>query len=354
MNLDQLRERIDEIDAKLLELLNQRMEVVHEVGALKRTSKTVIYRPEREKFIIDRLYKLNKGGLTRAAIEAIFLEIFSVSRHFELPERVAYLGPEGSFTHQAAESRFGAVSEYVALNNIKQIFDSVETERVRFGVVPIENNQEGSVAETIDQLCERDIKIVAEVPMSIHFTLSGLEDRLEKIHTIYSKDIAFRQCKNFLENYFGDRVNLVEVASTSKAAKLASEEEGAAAICSHIAAKLYNLPVLFENIEDSKSNRTRFFIISKNIVNQKSDNDKTTILAKIKDEPGGLVEFLNDFKREKINLCKLESRPARIKASFKYFFLIDFEGHYTDLNAQRIFEKYGERITFLGSYVRMV
>ena len=353
MRLDDLRDKIDTIDNQMLELLNERMEVVKQVGDLKRASNAIIYRPEREKAIIDRLEDMNKGLLTRAAIEAIFLEVFAVSRNMELPERIAYLGPEGSFTHQAAESRFGATSEYVSLRTIKSVFESVDTERVRFGVVPIENNQEGSVNETIDLLGELDVKIVAEIPMPIHFTFASKEDRIEKIEKIYSKDIAFRQCRKFILDYFGEDIPLVEVASTSKAANLALEHDGTAAICSHIAAKLYGLPVLFENIEDSRSNHTRFLIISKHFNNQKGIMDKTSILLKTTDKPGALASFLKEFEDAGINLTKLESRPAREGESFKYWFLVDFDGHYQDDNVQQIFKHHQDSIRFLGSYVKL-
>jgi chorismate mutase/prephenate dehydratase len=355
MDLNELRTKIDFIDDQIVELLNQRMDVVLQVGSVKRSSGTTIYRPEREKSIVDRLEAkiVGKGYLNRQAIEAIYLEIFAISRNLELPERIAYLGPEGSFTHQAAESRFGALSDYISLKTIKSVFESVETGRVRFGVVPIENNQEGSVNETIDSLCEKNVKIVAEIPMSIHFTFASLQDHLPNINTIYSKDIAFRQCKKFIEEYFGEDVKLIEVTSTSKAAQLAAENPHSAAICSPIAAKLLRLPVLFENIEDSHNNTTRFLILSKDFINQPSSSDKTSILVRIPDKPGGLVNFLNEFKDRDINLTKIDSRPARIRDNFKYWFLIDFDGHFQDDNAQEILKKHSDIITFLGSYVKM-
>ncbi|MCS6832336.1 MAG: prephenate dehydratase [Flammeovirgaceae bacterium] len=355
MELHELRSKIDAIDDQIIELLVQRMEVVQQVGKLKRTTGSTIYRPEREKSIVDRLEAkvAGRGNLNRQAIEAIYLEIFAISRNLELPERIAFLGPEGSFTHQAAESRFGALSEYISLTTIRSVFESVETGRVRFGVVPIENNQEGSVAETIDSLCEKNVKIVAEVPMSIHFTFASLQDRMQHINVIYSKDIAFRQCKNFIEEYFGDKVKLIEVTSTSKAAQLAAENPQSAAICSPIAAKLFRLPVLFENIEDSHHNTTRFLILAKDYINQPSKQDKTSILVRIPDKPGALVNFLREFKDRDINLTKIDSRPARIRDNFKYWFLIDFDGHFQDANVQEIFQKHSDIITFLGSYVKM-
>jgi chorismate mutase/prephenate dehydratase len=353
LDLSKLREQIDGIDEHLLDLLNQRMNVVKQVGLLKQHQKSAIYRPEREQSIVNRLGQLSNGHLNRQAIEAIFLEIFAISRNLELPEKIGFLGPIGSFTHQAAESRFGSLSDYVPLESIKGVFDSVETERVRYGVVPIENNQEGSVNEAIEQLCERNVNIVAEMPMAIHFAFASNEEKIGNINRIFSKDIAFGQCKRFLDDFFGNKVIRESVTSTSKAAELAANTPGSAALCSTVSAKLYNLPILFQNVEDSAQNHTRFLILSKQFLNQPSGNDKTTILAKIPDEPGGLAKFLNDFQAEGINLCKIDSRPAKIGGRFKYWFLIEFDGHFNDPNAQRVLGKHADAITLLGSYVKL-
>lgn len=354
MDLNQLRQQIDDLDAQLLRLLNERMNVVKKVGELKRANKAIIYRPEREKYIIDRLAGLNNGLLNRAAIEAIFLEIFAVARNIELPERIAFLGPEGSFTHQAAESRFGAMSEYISLPSIRSVFESVDTERVRFGVVPIENNKEGIVFETIDLLFDLDLKIVAELPMAIHHTFVTKAEKLSDITRIYSKDIAFRQCAKFLGEYFENQpVELVPVESTSKAARIAAGEPHAAAICSHIAAKLFEVPVLFNNIEDSDSNRTRFLIISKDFKNERSSNDKTTIVANLDDKPGSLARFLQLFDEKSINLTKIESRPLREGEQFRSWFYIDFEGHIDDPGVQEIMESYRGQVRWAGSYTKL-
>lgn len=352
MNLESLRNGIDEIDDELIALLNKRMTYVKSIGELKKEKNEIIYRPEREKAILERLYK-REGLLTKNAIEAIFMEIFAVSRNLELPEKIAYLGPLGSFTHQAAESRFGAMSEYLSFGSIKSVFQAVDTGKTRFGVVPIENNQEGIVSETLDLLDKLDLKIVAEVPMSIHFSFASTSEEIKNVKKIYSKDIAFRQCKTFIEDMFGDDITLVAVESTSKAAKLAASEEGAAAICSHIAAHSYHVPILFENIEDSEDNQTRFIIIAKNAMNAKGEDDKTTILAKLSHQPGSLVNFLQEFHNANINLTKIESRPAKKRKSFKYWFLIDFEGHYQDKAVKAILEKYKDNIKLLGSYPKL-
>ncbi len=352
--LEELRNRIDAIDNKLIEVLNERMAVVKEVGALKKNSNTAIYRPEREKSIIDRLHKNHKGHLTRAAIEAIFLEIFALSRNFELPELVAYLGPEGSFTHQAAESRFGAMSKYLALGSIQSVFEAIDTGRARFGVVPLENNQAGVVSETIDFLDSMDLRITAEVPLPIHFAFATKCESLDQVKRVYSKDIGFRQCKKFLnESFNGAKVEFIPVNSTSKAAKIALEEKGSAALCSHIAARTHKVPILFDNVEDSTNNFTRFLIISKDIENQQSDNDKTSLLAKTTDEPGSLMMLLQDFYSAGINLTKLESRPAKKGKTFKYYFYIDIDGHVKDASVAKVIQKHKKVIKWLGSYVKM-
>ncbi|MEM6845194.1 MAG: prephenate dehydratase [Bacteroidota bacterium] len=355
--LTKYRQRIDQLDDQLLMLLNERMEVVKQVGEFKRSTNSIIYRPEREKAILDRLKQQNEGLLPVAAIDAIFLEIFAVSRNIELPQRIAYLGPSGSFTHQAAESRFGAMSEYLPVSSIRAVFKSVAAEVTRFGVIPVENNQQGLVPETADCLDEYNVHIVAELPMDVHFAFVSQADHLSKVRKIYSKDIAFRQCRKFIDEVVNDStVELIPVESTSKAARLAFHEPDSAAICSRIAAQEYQVPILFENVETSGDNQTRFFIISKSFTNQPSGADKTSVLVKLphSDEPGILADFLQAFNKEGINLTKIESRPAKRGKTFTYQFFIDFEGHWQDDNIQHIVKQYGQEMKWLGSYVRLI
>ncbi len=347
--LQELRDKLDSIDDELLKLINKRMEIVHQVGELKAQSGGAIYRPEREKAIIDRLESLNSGRLNRNAIEALFLEIFAISRNFELPENIAYLGPEGSFTHQAAEGRFGAMSSYLPIGSIKGVFREVSSKKAKFGVIPIENSSNGIVSDTISCLSNYDLKIIAEVVLNIHHTLATTCDKVSDIKRIYSKDIAFDQCSRFLENVGLDEVEHIPVESTTKAAKLALNEKGSAAICSHVGAKIYNLPILFENIEDKDNNKTRFFIIS-DFENGKSGNDKTSILVNLPNRQGVLVDFLTDFDKAGIDLTKIKSH---IVEGVSIFF-IDFNGHKDDDNVKTIFDKHSESIKFLGSYVKEV
>ena len=354
--LDDCRIKIDEIDNKLLDLLNERMQVVERVGEIKHDSGGAIYRPEREKAIIERLSvksKADGGLLNKEAIEAIFLELFAVSRNLELPERIAYLGPEGSFTHQAAESRFGAMSDYMPLSSIYSVFKTLEAKRAKFGVVPIENSRDGIVGETLDLLAKSSVKIVAELYMPIHMSFATKEKELQDIKKIYSKDKGFGQCREFLNEHGLSEAELIPVESTAKAAILAKEEPNSAAICSHIAAKLYNVPILFNDVEDDIGSSTRFVILS-DFKNGMSDKDKTSIFVQLKDavKAGSLVHFLQDFDMADINMSKIESRPSKDKEGFGYWFFIDFYGHIDEQRIQNVLKKHDGEITWLGSYVK--
>jgi len=350
VELKKLRDTLDSIDDEVLKLLNKRMETVHQVGVVKAQSGGAIYRPEREKAIIERLYAQSldaKGNLNKAAIEALFLEIFAISRNLELPENIAYLGPEGSFTHQAAESRFGAMSAYLPIGSIKGVFREVANGKAKFGVVPIENSSNGIVNDSVTSFRDYDLKIIAEVMVDIHHTLASTVDNVRDIKKIYSKDIAFDQCHKFLADLGLDECELIPVDSTAKAAKLAIEEPNCAAICSHVGAKMYNLPILFENIEDKGDNKTRFLIIS-NFDNGQSGDDKTSVLVQLSNESGSLVKFLNDFDAANINIIKIKSHIVEGKSTF----FIEFNAHRQDEKVNKIFEKYEDEIKFLGSYVR--
>ncbi len=350
VELKKLRDTLDNIDNEVLILLNKRMETVHKVGEVKAQSGGAIYRPEREKAIIDRLThqsKLANGALNKDAIEAIFLEVFAVSRNLELPEKVAFLGPLGTYTHQLAESKFGAMSEYVAMNSIKGVFSEVSANRAKFGVVPIENSSNGMVNDTLMALNEYNLKIVSNNPMAIHHAFATSCEHISDIKKIYSKDIVFGQCRDFLSEYKLDNIELIPVNSTAKAAQIALKEEGSAVICSHIAAKLYSLPILFENIEDDARNKTDFIIVS-NFDNGNSGNDNTSILVKLSKESGSLVKFLEEFNIKDINLTKIESHIIKQEL----IFYIEFNGHRNDDKVSEIFLKYKKEIKFLGSYIR--
>jgi len=347
MTLEELRVKIDSIDDTLLKLYNERMELVHQVGELKNTTGAPIYRPEREQEILNRLKKQNNGKLTEAAIDALFLEMFAVARNLELSEAVAYLGPEASFTHQAAEGKFGAMSSYLPISSIQGVFREVSKGTAKFGVIPIENSSNGIVSDTINCLDQYDLKIIAEVMIDVHLAFASINDDIKKITKIYSKDIAFGQCRKFLEDLGLDEVEQIPVESTAKAAKLALKDETAAALCPAVAAKLNNLPIRFNNVEDSSNNRTRFFIIS-DFENAVSGNDKTSLLVRLANTPGSLVDFLNDFEEAEINLTKIKSHIVGGES----LFFIEFSGHQEDARVKDVLKKHQNEIKVLGSYVK--
>jgi len=351
LDLLKLREEIDKIDNELIRLLNKRMEIVKKVGELKNTTNAPIYRPEREKEIIERLTEISKkenGILTKEDIEAIFLEIFAISRALERKERIAFLGPVGTYTHQAAESRFGANAKYLPVMNIEGVFKAVDSKEAKYGVVPIENNTEGVVGITLDSLKKYNVKIVAEICMEIHHSFASLSEDISKIKRVYSHPQGYNQCLGFLETYGLLDAEFIPTKSTAEAAKIASKDPEGGAICSKIAAKLYNVPLLFEKIEDNKANRTRFIIISDFKTNP-SGNDKTSVIAKTSHKSGALFELLKKFKEKDINLLKIESRPMK-DDTFNTLFYIDFEGHIDNKEVKEIIEN--EKMIWLGSYLR--
>ncbi|NLC27800.1 MAG: prephenate dehydratase [Campylobacteraceae bacterium] len=349
--IDTHRLVIDKIDNELIALLNKRMQSVKAIGKLKQTDGTSIYRPEREREILDRLKKINEGPLNDEAIEAIFFEIFAVSRNLEMPEKVAFLGPKGSYTHQVAQSRFGSMGNYLSLSSIEAVFRVLANKEAKYGVVPIENNTEGAVGETLDCLDLYDgVKIVAEIYMDIHHSFATKAESVEDIEKIYSHPQGYNQCRKFLEEHQMLEIEFIPTKSTAEAAQKAAIDPNSAAICSHIGAKMYNVPILFGKIEDNLANRTRFLILS-DFRNKPGTRNKTSILAKTDDKPGGLVEFLQSFQEAKVNLTKIESRPAK-ERGFKAIFYLDFEGHIDEDNVQKLLEnnqKY--QIKWLGSYV---
>ena len=351
-NLDVYRKQIDSIDNEILELLNKRMKSVEAIGIAKQTTGTSIYRPEREKEILDRLKDLNDGKLNAKAIDAIFLEVFAVSRNLEMPEKVVFLGPDGSYTHQVAESRFGAMGNYIALNSIEAVFNVLANKEAKYGVVPIENNTEGAVGITLDCLGKFDSLIVSEIYMDIHHSFATTCENLKDIKKIYSHPQGYNQCRKFLEEHMLLDIEFVPTKSTAASAKLATNEPYSASICSHIAAKLYNVPILFDKIEDNLANKTRFFILS-DFKNRPSIQNKTSILAKTQNRPGGLVQFLQSFDNEKVNITKIESRPAK-ESGFEAVFYLDFEGHIDDENVQKVLKANEgiNEIKWLGSYVK--
>ena len=351
MSLDELRKQIDKIDLQLIELLNERARSVIEIGKLKNKTNKPIYAPDREKQVLDKIIKTNKGPLPDRCLTAIWRELMSGSFALEKPLRIGYLGPKGSFSHTAAMLKFGQSVEYEPLADIRGIFDEVSKGHSDLGLVPIENTTGGGVIETLDALVDSDVKICAEVLMAIHHNLLA-NCAIDKIKKIYSKPEVFAQCRNWLSATFKD-AQTIAVASTAKAAQMAAEEAETAAIGSIVAAEIYGLKVICENIEDITNNITRFLVICKED-SKPSGEDKTAISFSTAHKAGALADVLDVFKRYEINLTNIESRPSK-KRQWEYYFFMDFLGHRTEKKIQDAMEearKHCLQLSILGSFPR--
>ena len=349
MSLDELRQRIDQIDNELVKLLNERAQVVIEVGKVKNKTGGAIYAPDREKAVFDKIKKANKGPLPDRTMVAIWRELMSGSFILERPLRIGYLGPMGSFSHNAAMLKFGQSVEYEPLTDIRSIFDEVSKGHCDLGLVPVENTTGGGVIETLDAFVDSDVKVCAEVLMAIHHNLMA-NCPLEKIEKVYSKPEVFAQCRNWLSATFKE-AKTIPVASTARAAQMAAEEGNSAAIGSLIAAELYGLKVVCENIEDITNNITRFFAISKEDAKPTGD-DKTAILFSTSHKAGALADVLDVFKKHKINLTNIESRPSK-KREWEYYFYMDFLGHHSEAFIQKGLDaarKHCLQLSILGSF----
>ena len=351
MSLDDLRKEIDDLDCRLVQLLNERARVVVEIGKLKDETDRPVYSPDREKQVFERIARANKGPLPDKCLRAIWRELMSGSFFLERPLRIGYLGPQGSFSYTAAMLKFGQSVEYEPVTDIASIFKEVSRGHCNLGLAPVENTRGGGVIETLDALIDSDLKICAEILMAIHHNLLA-NCLLEDIEKIYSKPEVFAQCRGWLSSTFKD-AQTIAVASTARAAQMAAKEPKAAAIGSSVAAELYGLSIVCENIEDIANNVTRFLIIGREDA-QPTDEDKTAILFCTAHKAGALADVLDVFKRHGINLTNIESRPSR-KKEWEYYFFMDFLGHRTEERVQAGLEEAGKhcrQLLILGSFPR--
>ncbi|MCD5397375.1 prephenate dehydratase [candidate division NPL-UPA2 bacterium] len=349
MNIKELRQKINKIDTEILQLINERINLALDIGRIKTRKKEEYYVPSREKEVYERLIKKNKGPLPSRSVKAIYREIMSAALSLENPVKVVYLGPKVTFTHQAALEKFGSSVALLPVKSIAEVFMEVEKGRADYGVVPIENSTEGVVNYTLDMFVDSELQICSEISLEIsHYLLS--RDKLEDIERIYSNYQALGQCRNWVESHL-PRAELIEVSATSKGAELAAREKGGAAIASELAAEAYNLRIVGQRIEDSASNVTRFLVIGKTFA-APSGQDKTSLMFSIKDQVGALYAILQPFKKQGINLTKVESRPSRRKA-WDYYFFVDLKGHYQDERVKKAIgelEKECRFLKVLGSY----
>lgn len=348
--IQELRKKIDELDDKLLELLNERARIVIEVGNIKKTEKLDFHSPSREREILDRLTALNKGPFPQNTLRAVYREILSSSLSLERPLKVAYLGPRATFTHQAVMQQFGLAAQDMPVETIKDVFNEVERGRADYGVVPIENSTSGAVIYTLDTFIDSDLKIAAEIVLEVTQHLMNRSGKIEDIKKIYTIPPAAAQCRQWIEKNLPG-VPVLEAPSTARAAEMAVEDPTAGAIASEMAAVLYGLQIAGRKIEDSASNVTRFLVIAPKSPG-KTGRDKTSIMFSIKDRVGALYAMLAPFAESGINLNRLDARPSGRKV-WDYVFFLDMEGHVEEEKVAKAIENLKKDCLFLkvlGSY----
>lgn len=332
MEIAKLRKNIDKIDGRILELLNDRAKLSLAIGKAKSKTSTSIYSPDRENEVYEKVVSNNKGPLSNDSVKAIYGEIMSGCLALQMPLKIAYLGPPQTFTHIAALKKFGKSLGYLECNSIADVFTEVERGRASYGVVPIENSTEGAVNYTLDMFIDSDLKICSEVYLPIEHKLLSKHKKISSIKKIYSHEQVFAQCRIWLEKNL-PQAKLIPCSSTTAGAMYASVGRGGAAIASKLAAEVYGLNIVATSIDDSPHNITRFLVIGEHEA-EPTGSDKTSIVFSMKDKIGVLHDTLAPFKKNRINLTKIESRPSK-KRPWEYYFFVDLEGHYEDDRVKR-------------------
>ncbi|MCD6134288.1 MAG: prephenate dehydratase [Candidatus Omnitrophica bacterium] len=349
MDLKKLRRQIDRIDLKILELLNQRARISLEIARLKKARGMSLYSPTRAKEVLDNVVKHNTGLIPADILESVFTQITSFSLALERQFKVAYLGPEASFTHLAAIKKFGDKVGFISCEGIGEVFKKVELKEAEFGVVPVENSIEGMVNHTLDMFITSELNICSEIVLRIeHCLLANIS--LNKIKKVYSHPQVFSQCRRWLQKNL-PQAELIPTSTTSKAAALVRKKKDAACISSAAAAAIYHLNIVKRGIEDFSDNVTRFLLIGI-CRTTPTKSDKTSLLFSVKDKIGALHDMLVPFKEEKINLTRIESRPSKRKM-WEYYFFVDLEGHIENQKIRKAIAKLKRKCNFLkilGSY----
>ncbi|MFT5717045.1 MAG: chorismate mutase/prephenate dehydratase [Oleiphilaceae bacterium] len=350
-----LRDQIDSVDKEIQKLINQRAACALEVAAVKQAAsggeEVQYYRPEREAQVLRAVMERNTGPMPNEEMAKLFREIMSCCLALEKPMKIAFLGPEGTYTHAAALKHFGHFVSVKPMAAIDEVFREVESGQANYGVVPVENSTEGMVNHTLDSFIHSPLNISGEVKLRIHHhLLSNEQIALSDVKRVYSHQQSLAQCRKWLDAYC-PQIERVAVSSNSEAARLAKDDEGAVAIAGEMAAEFYGMHKLAENIEDQPDNTTRFLIIGTKDV-PPSGKDKTSLLVSAKNKPGALYHVLEPFHRHGVSLTRLETRPS-VSGTWAYVFFIDFEGHVDDDNIKGVIGEISPEaveIKHLGSY----
>jgi chorismate mutase/prephenate dehydratase len=349
--IDALRAGIDRIDEKLLALLNRRARLAMQIGHRKHSAQDSIYSPAREKRIYERLAAANRGPLTGESLRPIFREIISACLSLEKQLRVAFLGPLGTFSHQAAREQFGARSLPLPVTSFAEVFDEVEHGRADYGIVPVENSTEGVVAATLDRFVDSPLTIKAEVLLRVEQCLLSKSGDARRIRRIVSHPQSLAQCRRWLAQHY-PRVPQVETGSNAQAAALAHRDAGVAAIAGRVAAEHYGLRVAAANIQDLAHNCTRFLVLGRDGTAKPSGDDKTSLLLSVPHEAGALHRVLKPFADNHVSISTIESRPLKERA-WEYLFFLDLVGHVHEPRVARALAALRTRcllLKVLGSY----
>jgi len=346
--LKHLRDRIDAIDDDILRLVNQRAQLARDIGSLKGGGP--IYRPEREAQVVQRLLDCNPGPLPAGAIVRLFTEIISACRALEQALSVAFLGPRGTFSEEAALKHFGAQVRSRPCTSIDEVFREVEAQQAGYGVVPVENSTDGAVGRTLDLLLATPAHICGEVLLPVHQCLMGKSALGEPIRKIYAHAQSLAQCHEWLNQNL-PQAERISVVSNAEGARLASQEANTAALGSRAAAALYQLDVLAHNIEDQPNNTTRFLVIADQEA-APSGRDKTSLAMSTLNRPGAMHDLLAPLAEQGVDMTRMESRPSRT-GMWEYVFFVDLKGHQQDAPVARALAQLRSRASFLkilGSY----
>ena len=349
MSISQHRQAIDKLDAQIVNLLNERTRHVLEIGALKLKAGEEIYAPHREQAVLERVDKLNDGPITNESLRAIYREIMSSALSLEKSMIIAYLGPEATFTHQAALLRFGSSLNYAPQKTISEVFNEVAKGRADYGVVPVENSTEGVVTHTLDMFADSDLKIVAQIVLPISHCLASKTPRA-KIKRLYVHPQTLAQCRAWVQKNF-PQAELIETSSNARSAELAAKDKGAAALAGVLAAEKYGLPILDHDIQDNSANATRFLVLGRQC-SPPTGRDRTSLMLSIRDQVGALHQALAPFRRYRLNMTKIESRPSKRKV-WEYFFFVDCDGHMNERRVAKaitLLEHQCHFVKVLGSY----